>query len=153
MVLNKSNYAIPESYAFYEKQPRLAILKKMQKRLTLWNYATVGLPKSNEPFSVPYSIHKLHQHPLYQWADIINLHWVAYFLDYPTFFKRNTKQIIWTLHDMVPFSGGNHYEFEFPKKVYHSLIKRYTTSKKQVIINHNLTIVSPSNWLKKQSPI
>ena len=44
-------------------------------------------------------------------ADILNLHWVARFLDYRTFFSsfNSAKPLVWTLHDMNPFTGGCHY--------------------------------------------
>ncbi|MFC1495462.1 glycosyltransferase family 4 protein [Thermodesulfobacteriota bacterium] len=43
--------------------------------------------------------------------DIVNLHWVAGFIDYKYFFCKNPKPIptIWTLHDMNAFTGGCHY--------------------------------------------
>lgn len=151
LLLNRFNQNIPESYAFYENQPLLSIFKKIRKRLTFWNYDTMGLPKGYEPFLPPYSVHKLHEHPLYSWADVINLHWVAYFLDYPSFFQHNKKPIIWTLHDMNPFTGGHHYEVGFPIEAYQRLIKRYTNVKKTALANQNLTIVSPSVWLKEKS--
>jgi glycosyltransferase involved in cell wall biosynthesis len=48
------------------------------------------------------------QLPLY---DVINLHWIARFVDYRSFFTHvsRTTQIVWTLHDMNPFTGGCHY--------------------------------------------
>jgi len=44
-------------------------------------------------------------------GDIINLHWIANFIDYRNFFKSIPKRIplVWTLHDMNPFTGGCHY--------------------------------------------
>ncbi|MGC3979004.1 MAG: glycosyltransferase [Paludibacteraceae bacterium] len=42
-------------------------------------------------------------------SEIIHLHWVADFLNYFDFFKNNNKPIVWTLHDMNPFTGGEHY--------------------------------------------
>lgn len=45
---------------------------------------------------------------IYQEADIIHLHWIAGFVDY-RFFQKNKKPVIWTLHDMNPFTGGCHY--------------------------------------------
>jgi glycosyltransferase involved in cell wall biosynthesis len=44
-------------------------------------------------------------------ADLYNLHWVAGFLDYRTFFTRVPRDVplVWTLHDMNPFTGGCHY--------------------------------------------
>jgi len=42
-------------------------------------------------------------------ADIYNLHWISGFVDLPSFFKKINKPIVWTLHDMFPFTGGCHY--------------------------------------------
>lgn len=44
-------------------------------------------------------------------ADVINLHWVAGFLDHTLFTpKYLRKPVVWTLHDMNPFTGGCHYD-------------------------------------------
>lgn len=44
-------------------------------------------------------------------ADVIHLHWLAFFADYESFFQSipTTTPIVWTLHDMNPFTGGCHY--------------------------------------------
>ncbi len=42
-------------------------------------------------------------------ADIYHLHWTSGFVDLPAFFKTVDKPIVWTLHDMFPFTGGCHY--------------------------------------------
>ena len=52
--------------------------------------------------------HQLSNHSLVQWADIIHLHWVSDFIDYPTFFKGVNKPIVWTLHDDFPAVGVMH---------------------------------------------
>ena len=62
----------------------------------------------------PYSSYKnIAHHPLVEWADVIHLHWVAYFVDYPTFFKEVKKPIVWTLHDRFPAVGVLHFESSF----------------------------------------
>lgn len=45
-------------------------------------------------------------------ADVVNLHWVADFIDYLEFFKCHGKRVplVWTLHDMNVFTGGCHYD-------------------------------------------
>jgi glycosyltransferase involved in cell wall biosynthesis len=45
-------------------------------------------------------------------ADIVNLHWISGFIDYRSFFSSLPEQtrIVWTLHDMNPFTGGCHYD-------------------------------------------
>jgi len=52
-------------------------------------------------------------HPLVEWADVIHLHWVPGFVDYPTFFKEVKKPIVWTLHDKYPLVGIQHYCSDF----------------------------------------
>jgi glycosyltransferase involved in cell wall biosynthesis len=42
-------------------------------------------------------------------ADIYHLHWISGFVDLPSFFKTVNKPLVWTLHDMFPFTGGCHY--------------------------------------------
>ena len=43
-------------------------------------------------------------------CDVINLHWIAEFIDYSSFFASVNKPMVWTLHDMNPFTGGCHYD-------------------------------------------
>ncbi len=68
-----------------------------------------------EVFSFPQTVYRLHEHPLVQAADILHLHWIADFIDYPTFFKNIQKPIVWTLHDQSPFLGGLHYDLDLKK--------------------------------------
>jgi glycosyltransferase involved in cell wall biosynthesis len=114
-----------------------------------------------ELFSFPNSDVDITQSELYKKADIVNLHWVANFLDYQSFFRKNTKPVVWTLHDMNPFSGGEHYleeylgidESGFPirrewSKEEEKVERKIIEIKKQVMSYvDNLTIVAPSEWL------
>jgi glycosyltransferase involved in cell wall biosynthesis len=45
-------------------------------------------------------------------TDILNLHWVAGFFDYREFFRKLPAHlpVVWTLHDMNPFTGGCHFD-------------------------------------------
>lgn len=43
-------------------------------------------------------------------SDILNLHWIAGFIDYRDFMQRVRSTIVWTLHDMNPFTGGCHFD-------------------------------------------
>ena len=47
-------------------------------------------------------------------VDLVNLHWVADFLDWELFFQPGNaaRPVVWTLHDMRPFTGGCHYAFD-----------------------------------------
>lgn len=61
-------------------------------------------------YTLPISNYDLSTHPLVQEADIIHLHWVANFLDYPSFFVKVQKPIVWTLHDEGLYYGIFHYK-------------------------------------------
>jgi glycosyltransferase involved in cell wall biosynthesis len=47
-------------------------------------------------------------------TDVINLHWVAGFIGYREFFRAipSNLPMVWTLHDMNPFTGGCHHAGE-----------------------------------------
>lgn len=50
-------------------------------------------------------------------SDVINLHWIAGFVDYGLILRKLTKKapVFWTLHDMNPFTGGCHYAHDCEK--------------------------------------
>jgi len=125
------------------------------------NFRPAGL----EMFSFPNSGIDITQSDLYKEANVINLHWVANFLDHQSFFEKNTKPVVWTLHDMNPFSGGEHYfeeylgidESGFPirrkwSKEELRVSKENIEIKKHVMSKvDNLTIVAPSEWLAQEA--
>ena len=92
-------------------------IKKFFKLFGIWivdvEKANYQLKKANTSglyVHQPLSSYKdITNHPLIEWADIIHLHWVADFIDYPTFFKKVKKPIVWTLHDKYPALGIMHY--------------------------------------------
>ncbi len=43
-------------------------------------------------------------------ADVLHLHWISGFVDLPSFFRHVSVPVVWTLHDMNPFTGGCHYD-------------------------------------------
>lgn len=105
-------------------------------------------------YRLPSSIHKLEDHPLVEWADVINLHWVPDFVHYRRFFKRiGRKPVVWTMHDMLPFSGGYHYESELPAERSRRVEGKIVTAKKVAIAGANLSVVAPSSWLLQESQL
>lgn len=121
-------------------------------------------PEELELFSFPTSIFDISKTDLYKEASIVNLHWVARFVDYK-FFKKNKKPIVWTLHDMNAFTGGEHYDEEylgidekgFPIRRELSISEKKTFAKiiaykrKYISQIDNLTIVAPSQWLANEA--
>lgn len=107
-------------------------------------------------------------------ADIVNLHWVVDFVDYPSFFETlpDTTPIVWTLHDMNPFTGGCHYDLgcgrylsrchgcpQLQSEQKDDLSSRIWDRKKAMFARLNperLHIATPSAWLAnevRRSPI
>lgn len=96
-------------------------------------------------------------------VDLINLHWInGGFLSLKSIKKLNQlhKPIMWTLHDMWPFTGGCHYSggcTKYKKKCGkcpilnlnkdRDLTRRIWEKKNKYYKNINLTIVTCSNWL------
>jgi glycosyltransferase involved in cell wall biosynthesis len=124
-----------------------------------------GLPQHIQYFSYPFSNIDITESKFYQEADIIHLHWVAEFLDYSSFFKKNTKPVVWTLHDMEPFQGGLHYrdtanginssgyvqQAIIPSFV-QTVIEKNILIKKDALINvKDIQVVAPSRWLMEES--
>ncbi|NIN67297.1 MAG: glycosyltransferase [Anaerolineae bacterium] len=116
---------------------------------------------SNTLFSLPYPGYDLSTLPLVQAADVINLHWVAYYQSPITLHRLLNlgKPVVWTLHDHWPFTGGCHVAtgcdnyredcracpqladdpLDLPKAV--------LGDKLALLPGENLTIVAPSRWL------
>jgi len=94
-------------------------------------------------------------------ADIINLHWVAGLVDYGRLSHIfRGKKLVWTLHDMNPFTGGCHYTgncLKYQKGCMscpqlgenpHFDYARYIFGQKyQGILDLDVTVAAPSNWL------
>ncbi len=87
-------------------------LRQVRLMLSLGRYRT-SRPVGYELFSddrTRYGAALLEQLPS---CDIVNLHWVARFVDYRPFFARVPRHtpVVWTLHDMNAFTGGCHYDY------------------------------------------
>ena len=69
-------------------------------------------PRGYEPFSDDRSRYTRELLAHFPPCDIINLHWVASYLDYWTFFSSipDRTPVVWRLADMNAFTGGCHYD-------------------------------------------
>ncbi|MCB0637130.1 MAG: glycosyltransferase, partial [Lewinella sp.] len=150
LVLDQLDSAVPEAYGYFGRQHwRLPLTRRLDK---LGHWRDWGKPRGFDFFSPPRSVYRLHRHPLVKWADIINLHWVARWLDYPTFFTGIDQPVAWTLHDMNPFSGGYHYVKGFPMDAYATLIARNERIKEKALWGFDqLEIVTLNHWMYELS--
>lgn len=116
---------------------------------------------SNTKFTFGYPGYEIHDHPLIQSSDIVNLHWVEEFQSTITLkhLFDTSKQFVWTLHDERPFTGGYHYSagctqhISLSEKCELLIEDPYTLpylnlkDKIDFFRDANLTIVTPSKWL------
>ena len=96
--------------------------------------------------------------------DIVNLHWInSGFMKIESIGKIK-QPIVWTFHDMWPFTGGCHYSYSCDRyedecgycPQLYSHIKWDLSyfnykRKKRNWRNKNITIVTPSNWLAEKA--
>lgn len=112
------------------------------------------IPGKYEILSLPITRYKVEAHPWVRDADIIHLHWIADFINYPVFFKSVNKPVVWTLHDYNPLCGIFHYpkDIETNKITFQAIDEKYSNIKQKSLSTFKgLTIVTPSVWLEKLS--
>lgn len=99
-------------------------------------------------------------------ADIYHLHWISGFLDLPSFFRNVSKPVVWTLHDMFPFTGGCHYNSgcqnylnschncpQLGSKSENDLSRQIWMRKQKSIseFKNRIVIRTDSNWLTEEA--
>lgn len=101
-------------------------------------------------------------------ADVINLHWIARFIDWSSFFGAiGNQKVIWTLHDQNPFTGGCHYTMgcqrfmtgcgrcpQLGSNDVNDISAQNFQDKMSILDNFDkskLHIVAPSHWLAQEA--
>ncbi|WP_259122928.1 glycosyltransferase family 4 protein [Salinibacter ruber] len=101
-------------------------------------------------------------------ADVYNLHWIRGFIDPSPFFQQTQQPVVWTLHDMNPFTGGCHYNVrcnqyrescgQCPQlgstdenDLSRSVWSRKERAYREAIENGRLEVVAPSEWLAEEA--
>jgi glycosyltransferase involved in cell wall biosynthesis len=86
-------------------------------------------------------------------SDVINLHWINNGFLNAWSISNLTKPVVWTLHDMWPFCGTEHYLSSQETHNKDFLISRFSKNLKRRLFSKikSLTIVSPSSWLAKKA--
>lgn len=105
----------------------------------------------NELYSGATAVWRPEWDPIVREADIIHLHWVANYVNHSTFFKAVKQPIVWTLHDLNPFTGGFHYHYNLDLNPFEQLYAENLRLKEEGLTQANLTLVTPSDYLKQES--
>ena len=111
------------------------------------------------PYSLQWLPSKVHKLIEKHDPDIINLHWIGGYFPVEAIAKFN-RPIVWTLHDMWPFTGGCHYSQECDRYIDscgkcpilqsnqdYDLSRWLWQRKAKAWQKINLTIVTPSKWM------
>jgi glycosyltransferase involved in cell wall biosynthesis len=154
-------YYFKEVYHFFENETKLTKFINLFKRHAAPSFYQLYYKnkiKTYEHFSFPYTMIDITKHTLYDWADIIHLHYIAEFVNIPVFFEKCKKPIIWTFHDMFPITGLEHASgFEEIFGIIHTKEnqKIRIRNKKNIISaiskTENIKFTTPSKWLKKNA--
>lgn len=138
------------------------ILRKFQKILRKRGYllserekwdrkvSQVPVEKRSSCFTSPFSQYNILENSLVQESDIIHLHWVGDFIDYPSFFKNVNKPVVWTIRDENPGLGGFHYrkERELLYFAYKIVEDHYVSIKKDCLYqNKSLALINLSDYM------
>ena len=98
-------------------------------------------------------------------TDVIHLHWISKLIDYSTFFGSipDDFPIVWTLHDMNPFTGGCHHSDncqlfqtscqscpQIRNPGQHDISTEIFDIKRTALAQKNLHIVTPSRWMEER---
>jgi glycosyltransferase involved in cell wall biosynthesis len=96
--------------------------------------------------------------------DIVNLHWVCDGFVRVEAVAQFAVPVVWTLHDMWPFTGGCHYNGEcrgfelrcgncqqLGSRTQHDLSRLVWGRKQRAWDGVNLTVVAPSRWLADEA--
>jgi len=98
--------------------------------------------------------------------DLVNLHWISRWIDQPSFFASLSRDlpVVWSLHDMNPFTGGCHHAGDCERFTNHCRdcpqLKnpgphddafRFFEIKKQCYAKKHLHVISSSDWMNAQA--
>lgn len=162
-----------DAYVIRYEYPR-TLNSHLVRRLMQWRIQLdaapyrMSRPQGYERFSDDRGIHRREVLQQIPQGDVYHLHSIADFIDYKTFFRGVPKEIpiVWTLHDMEPFTGGCHYDFgcgrftsgcgacpQLGSSSSHDLSRQVWRRKEEVfsqIPAHRLHIVALNRWMAEQ---
>lgn len=145
--------------------------KRLREIYQLHNEHIATRPPGEETFSMA----RLPDQSRLNWfqinSDVVHLHWISFFADYPTFFQSIPEHVplVWTLHDQNAFTGGCHYsggctQYETGCGSCPQVTESHSrdvsadsfATKRKSLNGRNIHVVAPSKWmleLAEKSPI
>jgi glycosyltransferase involved in cell wall biosynthesis len=142
-----------------------------RRRYLQWDLARIASAQRSgaEIFTddrTPHGAEPLRQLPQ---GDIFHLHWVAGFVDYKLFLPGAARSapLVWTLHDMNPFTGGCHYDASCGRYAFRCGVCPQLESEEETDLSNEiwrrkrdayssispgrLHVITPSQWLASEA--
>lgn len=108
---NTQHFEEEYQYGYYKDRIVAAFMRilKMTRLKISERYKIAALAEGQHTsYTLPVSPVDITKCKWIEWADVVHLHWVNDYLDYPSFFNKIKKPIVWTLHDENLFYGIAH---------------------------------------------
>lgn len=117
LCLHRSRFDIPEQYSFSAPSGiKQKIKLKLRQRAEHQHRQLLSVPEGESlsgEFSPTTSSYEISQSPHWEWADVVNLHWVNEWISFENLLPdAGSKKLIYTMHDMHAFTGGCHYSHD-----------------------------------------
>lgn len=120
LTLFKTRDNLPHHYSYAELVPQKRFLvrkvfRKLERIFLRERHFTIANIKLEarkylDGFTTNSTEFYIEEIPDIEKYDVINLHWVNDFLNWKSFFgSKKIKNVVWSLHDMSPFTGGYPY--------------------------------------------
>lgn len=122
-------------------------------------YSSLG----TKVFSLSLAGYDFTNHPLFEWADIVNLHWINCGFVNIQQLQKVKKPLVWTLRDLWPMTGGCHYPMGCEKFFQRCFscpelssnlktdISSIVFSRKRRFYPENMFLVGISNWVSNMA--
>lgn len=162
LVLNKITDE-KEIFTIFKNKLDKFLISKLRLQLDLSVFKKYKQRSNQIIFSQGKYGYSIVDNPLVKEADIIHLHWInGGMLSIKEIFELNkmNKKIVWTLHDMWPFTGGCHYAGECKKykkncgnceilktKVENDITRKIFNNKNKNFKDINFKVIGCSNWI------
>ena len=143
----------------------LAPARRVWRRWRLKS-ALAGRPANSSAFSLPRIPLPTPIDPSVMGDGVLHLHGIANLVDYPSLFASIPEDlpVVWTLHDMFPFTGGCHYAGgcdayltqcrncpQLGTPADKDLANVSFHVKRRALRRKNLHVVAPSKWMTREA--
>ncbi len=140
--------------------PAQRLISRIRSRLDCWPRFLYP-PCRERLFSTSMFGYNFTCHPLYEWADIIHLHWINAGMVNIRDLAGIRKPVVWTIRDMWPMTGGCHYSLNCNRYKsgcgncpmlggnHHRDLSSFLLNRKRRNYPHHMRIVGISTWLSE----